>query len=267
MSQLTDFFDGIRGVPFPYFGLVAPSGFLLCDGSAVSRTTYAVLFKVMSLSMTGNTTNASAVIGGIASTTNVAVGMPLSGPGIPAGATVSSFVANTSITMSANATATATGVTVVIAPYGVGDGSTTFNIPDCRGRAFSGRDDMGGTAASRLTNSGTGINGTTLGAAGGVETHTLTSTQIPAHSHPVFLNDPGHTHAVNAGSTNGSAMPGGSQITGTTLAGITSSTTGISVRDTAGGGGTANQTAINAGGGSAHPNVQPTMIVNYIVKT
>lgn len=56
--------------------------------------------------------------------------------------------------------------------YGSGDGSTTFNLPDYRGRAPFGKDDMGGSAAGRLNN--TGINGTTqnpvgttLGATGG----------------------------------------------------------------------------------------------------
>ena len=40
---------------------------------------------------------------------------------------------------------TAIGVT-----YGAGNGTTTFNIPDCRGRVIAGKDDMGGTAAGRL---------------------------------------------------------------------------------------------------------------------
>lgn len=56
--------------------------------------------------------------------------------------------------------------------YGAGDGSTTFNLPDLEGRAVFGRDDMSGSAAGRLSN--TGINGSTsnpdgtsLGATGG----------------------------------------------------------------------------------------------------
>lgn len=40
--------------------------------------------------------------------------------------------------------------------YGAGDGSTTFNVPDLRGRVAAGKDDMGGTAASRLNVSTTG---------------------------------------------------------------------------------------------------------------
>lgn len=50
--------------------------------------------------------------------------------------------------------------------WGVGDGSTTFNIPDLRGRVIAGQDDMGGTSANRLTSP---LNGDTLGASGGAE--------------------------------------------------------------------------------------------------
>src|SRR5882757_3102233 len=63
--------------------------------------------------------------------------------------------------------------------YGAGDGSTTFNIPDLRGRVTAGKDDMNGSAASRLTNALSGITGTTLGASGGLEAQTLTLGQLP----------------------------------------------------------------------------------------
>ncbi len=63
--------------------------------------------------------------------------------------------------------------------YGTGDGSTTFNIPDLRGRVLAGVDNMGGSAANRLTTGGSGIAGTTLGATGGAETETLTLAQLP----------------------------------------------------------------------------------------
>lgn len=66
---------------------------------------------------------------------------------------------------------------VIGTTYGAGDGSTTFTLPDLRGRVIAGEDDMGGTAANRLTSGGAGINGTVLGAAGGAETVTLTSAQ------------------------------------------------------------------------------------------
>jgi microcystin-dependent protein len=54
-------------------------------------------------------------------------------------------------------------------PYGNGDGSTTFNLPDLRGRVPVGQS-VSGTFA-------------TLGTSGGAETHTLTAAQMPAHTH------------------------------------------------------------------------------------
>lgn len=74
---------------------------------------------------------------------------------------------------------------------GAGDGSTTFNLPDLRGRASFGKDNMnnvgiGGGDAGRLTIAGSGVDGDTLGATGGAENHTLTSAEsgVPAHTHP-----------------------------------------------------------------------------------
>lgn len=60
--------------------------------------------------------------------------------------------------------------------YGVGDGSTTFNLPDLRGRTVFGKDNMGGSAASRLTSGSGGIDGATLGATGGTQTGSVSIT-------------------------------------------------------------------------------------------
>ncbi|WP_226623089.1 phage tail protein [Brucella anthropi] len=136
--------------------------------------------------------------------------------------------------------------------YG-GNGTTTFGIPDARGRSSVGKDNMGGTSAGRITADASGINGATLGATGGLQTHTLTVAQLPSHSHPV--NDPGHTHpngvvpnssGVNYVGAGGNPYYGGATATGTAI-------TGISVQTT--------------GGGEAHNNVQPTIILNKIIKT
>ena len=116
--------------------------------------------------------------------------------------------------------------------YGVGDGSTTFNVPDFRGRTIAGQDDMGGVSANRLTNQSGGLNGDTLGAAGGSETHTLTVAEIPPHTHTM-------NGSVQSGSSTNCAVGQGSPEIET------------------------NPT----GGGAAHNNVQPTIIVNYIIKT
>lgn len=75
--------------------------------------------------------------------------------------------------------------------WGAGDGSTTFNLPDLRGRTLAGVDSMGGTAASRVTSAGSGVNGASLGAVGGSEL-------MQSHTHVV--NDPGHSHSTNLSS-------------------------------------------------------------------
>lgn len=152
--------------------------------------------------------------------------------------------------------------------YGSVDGDS-FNLPDIRGRIIAGQDDMGGVSADRLTGLSGGVDGDTLGAVGGSESQALTTAQLPSHNHAVFLNDPGHSHSgtlstnAESGGSNFAWSAGGGQNNPFTT---NSATTGITVRDTTGGGGTANQTA-TAGSGAAHNNVQPTIILNYIIKT
>lgn len=116
--------------------------------------------------------------------------------------------------------------------YGTGDGTTTFNLPDLRGRVAAGKDNMGGPPASRLTSGGSGVDGTTLGAVGGAETHTLSVAQIPSHTHSL---------AAAAGAGGNSAAGG---------AGYgypTSGTTG------------------SQGSGGAHNNAQPTIVLTACI--
>ncbi len=63
--------------------------------------------------------------------------------------------------------------------FGVGDGATTFNIPDLRGRFVLGRDNMGGTSADRVI----ATQSDTLGAGAGEDKVTLNITQLPSHDH------------------------------------------------------------------------------------
>lgn len=143
--------------------------------------------------------------------------------------------------------------------YGAGDTSTTFNLPDLRGRVVAGQDDMGGTSANRLTNQSGGLDGDTLGDTGGSETHTLTEAQLAAHDHNITDPTHGHPGSTTTGDAIGSDGPdkiigGGSvynQPQGTVT--IAAAATGITVN--------------NAGGGEAHNNVQPTIILNYLIKT
>lgn len=67
--------------------------------------------------------------------------------------------------------------------YGVGNGTTTFNLPDLCGRTVFGKDNMGGSSKDRLTAQTGGINGDILGAVGGAERHTLLTAEMPSHTH------------------------------------------------------------------------------------
>lgn len=155
------------GALMAYGGTAAPTGWLLCYGQAIDRTTYAGLF------------------------------------------------------------------TVIGTAYGVGDGTTTFNLPDLRGRVTAGKDDMGGSAASRLTSTTMTPDGNTLGATGGEQTHQLTEAELAAH-----------VHVLQLGSTGGS---------------------GFRAANFQGSAGT--QNTDSTGGNAAHNNVQPTQLFNYIIKT
>lgn len=63
--------------------------------------------------------------------------------------------------------------------YGAGDGTTTFNIPDLRGRVVAGVDGMGGAPAGRLNATG-GMSGVGIGAVGGGQAHTIMVSEVPS---------------------------------------------------------------------------------------
>jgi microcystin-dependent protein len=144
---------------------------------------------------------------------------------------------------------------------GAGNGTTTFNLPDYRGRIGAGKDDMGGTAASRLTNAASGVSGATLGAAGGSQTVTLTEAQMPAHTHSfsgTTSSSGTHTHTVVA--SDGTVEPGG---------GVSGSTPNITTTPTSSSGAhthTVSGTTGSTGSSSAHANVQPTIVCNKIIR-
>lgn len=145
---------------------------------------------------------------------------------------------------------------VIGTTYG-GTGSNDFNLPDCRGRILAGRDDMGGVSADRLNS----IASTTLGASAGAQTHVLTTGELPAHTHSVSVNSSGaHIHQY-ADSTSVNSAVGTKYLHG-------SSGTDLDiVRFTENDGAhthTISETSV--GSGTAHNNIQPTFIINKIIK-
>lgn len=146
---------------------------------------------------------------------------------------------------------------VIGTTYGVGNGSTTFNIPDLRGRVTAGKDDMGGADAARL-NAALGASARTLGGAGGASTITLTMGQMPAHQHTGATSGDGlhqHTYQLRggAGGVGGVDAGGSSALNPNALTG-------------ADGFHSHTLTTNVMGGNEAHPNVQPTIIFNKIIK-
>ena len=166
---LTGTITGIYGVPtgciMAWPTNTAPDGWLLCYGQAVSRTTYANLFSLLSTT------------------------------------------------------------------FGNGDGSSTFNVPDLRGRFPLGQDNMGGSSANRVTDE----DADTLGGADGHETHTLIVSEMPAHTHTVYTIYASSAYGQPAG-----AIPYG---------------------------GYTNVESSSTGGGGAHNNMPPYLTLNYIIRT
>lgn len=196
------------GVVITYAGSTAPEGWLLCDGSAVSRDTYATLFNVI-------------------------------------------------------------GTT-----YGVGDGSTTFNLPDLSGRVVIG---VSGTHA--------------LASTGGSETHTLTESELPAHSHIVpshgHANDitaktPTLTHTITQPVFQYVSPNYKATATNQNVSAYSSTDTGTASRSASATVSNHAETACTMSGGvtacdafdtdtygtdGAHNNMQPYLSVNYIIST
>lgn len=180
------------GALIPYAGSSAPSGWLLCDGSEVNRTTYASLF------------------------------------------------------------------TTIGTTYGSGDGSSTFNLPDLRGRMPLGQDNMGGTSANIVTNA----QADALGGMEGAETHTLTTGEMPSHNHTGTGSGTLSLGAGAAGTTTGS---------GNSLAAAAASNIFINAAPhpaavLQGSPVSTTLTITNSGSGNAHNNMPPYITLNYIIK-
>ena len=144
--------------------------------------------------------------------------------------------------------------------YG-GNGSTTFGLPDFRGRVAVG------------TGTGIGLSNVQLGQMSGTETVTLLSTQLPAHTHTATAGTGGSgTATLNAVTANGNTQsPSGNYLAGSRSASVASYiASGTTAAMNAGSITLSNITAgaptIGITGGSQpHSNMQPYLGMNYVI--
>ena len=195
----------VTGMVMPYAGAIdnqgqAPSGWLLCDGSEQSASTYSAL-KALLLTTYGDYTNGSG-----------------------------------------------------------GTGTSHFRLPDLRGKVIAALDNMGGGSANTINAITNASNADTLGGVLGAEEHTLTAAQsgMPGHTVTSTLN-------ASATSTAKLAFDSGSTQTlqGFQFGQPSNSTTVVTTTVS----GTASGTVTAQQASAAHPILQPTMFMNYIIKT
>ncbi len=143
--------------------------------------------------------------------------------------------------------------------WGTGDGSTTYTMPDFRGKGRFGLDNMGGTAANLITLGGSNLDGASLGAYGGSQSLTSHG-HIAISSATSTVNDPGHSHAEVGVATNnliGStymAATKNASSAATTSQNTASAATGITVSTTV-------TTAVSNDGSGNSANIPPAAIV------
>ena len=189
-AYLTGIQGTATGTIVPWSTATAPTGFLKCDGSAVSRTTYADLFAVISTT------------------------------------------------------------------YGVGDGSTTFNLPDLQDRTAIGASVANSKSLAQTGGANTVTpTGNISGSAGAT---TLQTTQIPSHNHPYY----GGSMSCSMAGPVLIMMCGGKVFTGSTSRFLYN--TGI--ENTGGGQSHSHNLSANFVG-SANSVLQPYLVLIYIIKT
>ncbi len=165
----------------------------------------------------------------------------------------------------------ATLFSLVGTTFGSGDGSTTFNLPDLRGRVIAGLDNMGGSSAARLSSV---MTSTSMGNTGGAQNQGISQGNLPnvnfnvsdTHRHQAQASDQGYStaYAVTVNSTGSIVVSAGAvpvayvQGSGQSFVNMSTTLTSTNVNGSI---------TVNSGGaGVALNTTQPTMVANFILR-
>lgn len=250
--------DGdLVGTIKPWAGMTAPNQYVFTYGQEISRTTYSALFTAITSSQSVFCTSGSPTLTGLSDTTNFWVGASVEVSCLAAGFSTIISKTSSSITLASNANVS-TNVTAIIFPWGRGNGTTTFNVPDLRGFAIAGNNNMGGVASSQLNTTYFGATDpNSVGAAGGSQSKVLLTANLPPYTPAGAITNGAITITQNALiNNNGSSSPGGAfSIPGAGAATISASQ---AISTFAG--------AAQGGTSTAFSLIQPTKTSNYIIK-
>lgn len=160
--------------------------------------------------------------------------------------------------------------------HGVGNGTTTFNLPDHRDVVIIGKGNMGGASAGRITSAETGLNTDNLAATAGVQSLILTTAQIPSHLHTAGSlvaesgGDHGHPWRKAVVDNESSGGVGGLVVSAASQNHVAfTGTPADAAGQQIGGSGTHNHdvggSTSNAGSGASHTNLQPSLVANKVI--
>jgi microcystin-dependent protein len=151
---------------------------------------------------------------------------------------------------------------IISTTFGSGDGSTTFNLPDLRGRVIAGLDNMGGSSASRLS---TAMTSTSMGNTGGAQQVTLGPNNLPPYTPQGSFTGTLQVGVGYSGAGNDNIAATGGQHVVSDIVTYSTGTLGNIVLNV-------NQNTFafvgNAQGGSSLPfnAIPPTMVANFILR-
>ena len=257
-STPTNVGDGnLVGTILPWSGLIVPNQYALAYGQELSRTDYPEFFATITSQNNVVCSASSNILTGLADTSQIPIGAKVElSLCVIAGTTV---IAKTSSTVTlSNPSSVSLNAVATFFPFGDGNGSTTFNVPDLRGYTIAGRDNMGGIAIGRLTS--TYFNTPGLNAVGGNQSSILSTSNLPTISSNVNIpaGQGSHSHGT-FGYANTQASAGASPAPPSYVNSSGGTTDAATLPAMSG-------TATFTGANNPYSIVQPTVELNYIIK-